>query len=145
MPNSLKMLRRAARVLQGRDLWQKAQIHRETLRLGNKSADWTISPLNLSERSVVYSLGVGEDISFDLELIKRFAVTVHAFDPTPRSIAWLANQALPARFRFQGRQVVAATRSRTCFPHDARNKHIIAGHGSTRSTTVDHYEKPRPR
>jgi FkbM family methyltransferase len=101
MPNSLKMLRRAARVLQGRDLWQKAQIHRETLRLGNKGADWTISPLNLSEQSVVYSLGVGEDISFDLELIERFAVTVHAFDPTPRSLAWITNQTLPAKFRFQ--------------------------------------------
>lgn len=100
MPKSLKMLKRATRVLQGCDLWQKVQIHRESLRLGNKGADWTINPLNLSERSVVYSLGVGEDISFDLELIERFAVTVHAFDPTPRSMGWLANQAVPARFRF---------------------------------------------
>jgi FkbM family methyltransferase len=100
--NPIRTLRRAARVFQGRDLWQKVQIHSESLRLGNKGADWTIIPLNLSEQSVVYSLGVGEDISFDLELIKRFAVTVHAFDPTPRSIAWLANQTLPARFRFQG-------------------------------------------
>jgi FkbM family methyltransferase len=101
IPNSLKILRRAARVLQGRDLWQTVQIDRQALRLGNHGADWTISPRNLSEQSVVYSFGVGEDISFDLELIKRFAVTVHAFDPTPRSTAWIANQTLPAKFRFQ--------------------------------------------
>ncbi len=100
-PNRLRTLKRAARVFQGRDLWQKVQIHRETLRLGARGADWTIDPRNLSEDSIVYSLGVGEDISFDLELIKRFAVTVHAFDPTPRSIAWVANQTLPVEFHFQ--------------------------------------------
>lgn len=99
--NPLKILKRATLVIQGRDLWQKVQLHRETVHLGNYGAAWTICPRNLSEHSVVYSVGVGEDISFDLELIKRFAVNVHAFDPTPRSIAWLAGQNLPAKFSFQ--------------------------------------------
>jgi FkbM family methyltransferase len=49
----------------------------------------------LNSASVVYSVGVGEDISFDLELIRRFGVHVDAFDPTPRSIAWLETQVLP--------------------------------------------------
>lgn len=54
----------------------------------------------LSSSSVVYSLGAGTDISFDLELIKRFNVKVHAFDPTPRCIDWLKTQSLPAEFVF---------------------------------------------
>src|SRR5713101_7131829 len=41
---------------------------------------------------IVYSLGVGEDISFDLALIQQFGVTIHAFDPTPRVREWLASQ-----------------------------------------------------
>jgi FkbM family methyltransferase len=45
-------------------------------------------------------VGVGEDISFDLELIRRFGVTVHAFDPTPRSIAWVRGRARPEQFIF---------------------------------------------
>jgi len=38
---------------------------------------------------VVYSLGVGEDTSFDKELIERYGVELHAFDFTPRSITYL--------------------------------------------------------
>jgi FkbM family methyltransferase len=49
---------------------------------------------------LVYSFGVGEDISWDLAMIERFGVTVHAFDPTPRSIAWVRRQRLPAGFVF---------------------------------------------
>jgi FkbM family methyltransferase len=48
----------------------------------------------------VYSFGVGEDISFDLGLIERFGLQVHAFDPTPRSIEWLQSQAMPPEFVF---------------------------------------------
>ena len=33
-------------------------------------------------------LGAGEDISFEIELAARLAMTVHIFDPTPRSIAY---------------------------------------------------------
>jgi FkbM family methyltransferase len=48
---------------------------------------------------LVYSFGVGEDVSFDLELIRRFDVQLHAFDPTPRSIEWLKTQELPSAFK----------------------------------------------
>jgi FkbM family methyltransferase len=50
--------------------------------------------------AIVYSLGVGEDISFDLALIQRFGVTIHAFDPTPTVKKWLAAQTLPEQFHF---------------------------------------------
>lgn len=43
---------------------------------------------------------MGQDISFDLELIRRFGVVVHAFDPTPRAREWLRHQELPPQFIF---------------------------------------------
>jgi hypothetical protein len=43
---------------------------------------WT-RPLETS--SVVYSFGIGEDFSFEIGLAARYGVTVHMFDPTPRS------------------------------------------------------------
>jgi FkbM family methyltransferase len=93
-------IKRALGVLTGKDIWQRAQVRCDVLSLGNDGARWSIHPSGLSKDSVIYSCGVGEDISFDLELIRRFGVTVHAFDPTPRTVQWLHGQAVPERFIF---------------------------------------------
>jgi FkbM family methyltransferase len=47
---------------------------------------------------VVYTLGVGTDISFERDLIAGYGVTVHAFDPTPLALEWAAARELPPRF-----------------------------------------------
>ena len=54
----------------------------------------------LTPESVVYSAGVGTDISFDLALIERFGCTVFGFDPTPVSVRWVREAELPTRFHF---------------------------------------------
>jgi hypothetical protein len=36
----------------------------------------------LDSNSIVYSFGLGADISFDKELIRRFNLSVFGFDPT---------------------------------------------------------------
>lgn len=61
---------------------------------------WTICPLGIGEMSTVISLGVGNDIRFDVKMIERFSCHVHAFDPTPRWVEWIKNQNLPANFHF---------------------------------------------
>jgi FkbM family methyltransferase len=56
-------------------------------------SQWTIVTRGLHADSVIYSGGVGEDITFEQELIRRFGVKIHIFDPAPvaaRTIA-LAN------------------------------------------------------
>ncbi len=57
-----------------------------------------VCPNHLDAESVVYSVGIGDDISFDLAMIRRFGVKVQAVDPTPASHAWLATQQLPPEF-----------------------------------------------
>ena len=47
----------------------------------------------LEPDSVCYLVGVGEDITFDLSLIARYGVTVHAFDPVPRAATFAARAA----------------------------------------------------
>ncbi len=98
--HSRQYVGRAFRVIRGRAFWQGRQIRCKSLHLGNEGARWCVCPDNLSASSVVYSFGVGEDISFDLELIRRFQVQLHAFDPTPRSIEWIQTQILPKEFVF---------------------------------------------
>lgn len=80
----------------GRELWLRPELHFET----RKSDSWIYIPELLDEDSIVYSLGVGDLINFDLDLIDRHGVTVHAFDPTPFAADWVRGQALPEKFVF---------------------------------------------
>ncbi len=100
--DSYQHIRRMVHVLCGLDLWRIAQQRCTKISLGNKGASWCLCPDGLSNKSVVYCLGVGEEISFDLELIGRFGIEVQAFDPTPRSIQWVQSQTLPDQFVFHG-------------------------------------------
>lgn len=80
----------------------------ETLHLGTTYGGYAVVPAALGPDSIVYSFGVGQDASFDLALIERFGATVHAFDPTPRSRAWVDEQSWPPQFRFHPLGVAGA-------------------------------------
>jgi FkbM family methyltransferase len=66
--------------------------------LGTEYGGYAIATQLVGADSIVYSFGIGEDASFDLALIERFGCQVYAFDPTPRSLAWVRSQELPPRF-----------------------------------------------
>ena len=74
----------------------------ESVAMGTEYGESYVSLRGLGSASIAYSFGVGEDVSFDLGLIERTGLTVHAFDPTPRSIAWVARQTLPPQFVMHG-------------------------------------------
>jgi FkbM family methyltransferase len=70
--------------------------------LGDRLGSWTVPDLFLDRDSVVYCVGCGEDVTFDLALIDRLGCTVHAFDPTPRAIDHVAKVAgANPRYKFQ--------------------------------------------
>jgi|SRR5437867_597328 len=100
LKESLVPVKRAWNILRGRDTWQSVQLQCRQIHLGSEHARWCVCPTQLTPQSIVYSFGVGEEISFDLEVICQFGVCVHAFDPTPRSIQWVRTQAVPAEFVF---------------------------------------------
>jgi FkbM family methyltransferase len=74
----------------------KTQVERH----GTVYGGWNIIPSSLNKQSVVYSFGIGEDITFDLSVIEKYQCKVHGFDPTPRVIDWLNGQKLPKEFVF---------------------------------------------
>lgn len=100
MNDVVTKLLRGRKVLLGKDFYQFRQINRPRLTYGNRFADWTFCPDGLNERSVVYSFGVGDDVSFDLKLMEHFRMPVFTFDPSPRSIEWVKTQRLPEGFHF---------------------------------------------
>jgi FkbM family methyltransferase len=91
----LRRLRRELRILRGTDLRLRPEFECPRLRLGSRAAGWWLCPEGLGPDSVVYSFGIGTDVDFDLALIDRFGLRVHAFDPTPASLDWLRTQDLP--------------------------------------------------
>ncbi len=67
---------------------------------GNAYGGFFAHPDSIKDTSIVYSFGIGEDISFDLSLYQAHKCQVFCFDPTPKSIAWMSKQELPQTFSF---------------------------------------------
>ncbi len=75
---------------------------------------WAYDPSLLNEFSIVYSLGVGDDIDFDLALINRFQSNVYAFDPTSQS--FVSNDDRPRQFHFQTWAAAGTDGTLTLYP-----------------------------
>lgn len=67
---------------------------------GNDYGGFYACPDFLNQNSIVYSFGIGEDISFSRSLIEKYNCKVYGFDPTPKSIHWVHKQQKPERFQF---------------------------------------------
>jgi len=76
---------------------------------GRPHAGFFVCPDLVRENALVYSFGTGEDVSFDIAMIQHHNCTVHAFDPTPKSIEWVARQSLPSGFHFHPYGIGAET------------------------------------
>ena len=95
----IRILKTKIRILLGREFNFKIQTKQEKQWFGNWYGGFYLACSKLGINSVIYSFGIGEDISFDEAVINRFGCMVFGFDPTPRSIDWLENKkVIPAHF-----------------------------------------------
>jgi FkbM family methyltransferase len=92
----VRTAKRRVRQLTGNELRHFVEVRCPTARYGG----WTISTVGLEPGGIAYSLGVGEDATLDSTLVDRFGLEVHAFDPTPRAMAWVRDGQLPEGVRF---------------------------------------------
>lgn len=62
------------------------------LELGNKDTgcSWTFFPDGLNARSIVYSGGIGKDITFEHSLVEKFGCSIVLFDPSPTGLETMA-------------------------------------------------------
>jgi FkbM family methyltransferase len=72
-----------------------------TTRIGSDYGGWIVAvePLAKAGNPVVLSFGLGDDISFDEEIIHRYAAYVYGFDPTPVSLNWIASREKPTNMK----------------------------------------------
>lgn len=102
MKNLKLIIRHLIKLCLRKDIIVRTQINSKTSWFGNKHAGFFVCTDKLNNNSVVYSFGIGEDISFDLELIKHFHCTVYGFDPTPKSIKFIRNKKdLPNNYKLK--------------------------------------------
>lgn len=78
----------------------RKQIKFKCEKHGSNYGGWVIKRGSVQTDSIIYSFGVGEDITFDLSLIDKYGCIVHAFDPTPKSIEWITSQETPNKLKF---------------------------------------------
>jgi len=98
--------------LTGKELRLKTEIAVPTI----KDGGWWFTPEGLNKDSIIYSLGVGDEIDFDLSIIKKYGAEVFAFDPTPSSIDMLDSSTLPHQFHFHPWAVTATDGSLKFYP-----------------------------
>lgn len=114
--STYRRIRWAVRRTLGRDLHFRVQLRIPAVRHGSDAGEWWISPADLNPRSIVYSLGIGTDISFDLSLIETHGLTIEAFDPTPGAIEYVKKQRLPSGYRWHAVGIASYDGQATFFP-----------------------------
>lgn len=102
--------------LTGRELWLRPEVQYPQRRYG----EWTICPELLEQRVVVYSMGIGDNIDFELAVMDEWGAEVHAFDPTPPA-AWVKNLGLPDRFHFHAWAAAAEDGELMLYPRIKRD------------------------
>ncbi len=73
----------------GREPFHRRDLRCVTELHGSSYGGWAVLPASLTSNSIVYSFGLGRDISFDLSVIAKYGCRVFGFDPTPKSLEWL--------------------------------------------------------
>jgi FkbM family methyltransferase len=94
--------------------------------LGTSYGEWTIPGELVKPSWVCYCVGAGGDISFDLELIRRYGVEVRAIDPVAYYIA-LAEEAAADEPRLSAHQVAIAASDgpiQMQVTHDPRSRSV---------------------
>ena len=98
---STQSIKRKIKALLGRSSTTfKVETTRNHQWYGNKYGGFFVCPDDLTENSIVYSFGLGEDISFDEAILAQHHCKVFGFDPTPKSLAWLRSTKQPTGFSF---------------------------------------------
>jgi FkbM family methyltransferase len=76
----------------------RVDLHCAKHYFGSHYGGYSVATGFLNSDSVIYSFGIGKDISFENALQQEYQAVIHLFDPTPESIQWV--KSLPPNTRF---------------------------------------------
>lgn len=67
---------------------------------GSEYGGWSYNASGLTPHSIVYSVGLGEDITWDESMMDNHDLHVYGYDPTPKSEEYLKSRHLDSRFYY---------------------------------------------
>ncbi len=134
----LRKIRRIFRIIIGKEYFTLTDCKLGHENFGSEFGGWDIFIDDINKDSVVLSFGLGEDITFDTELIERFNLKVHGFDPTPKSIDWIESQTLSNNFVLHKTGLADFNGTIDFNPPDDPNhvSHTILERSSTNSSSI---------
>jgi FkbM family methyltransferase len=115
--------------------WVKKKTHSPSFTefVGNQNIKWIgnsyggffvdISLLGIN--SIVVSVGIGEDISFDRGIYEMGVQRIFMFDPTPKAKIFIDKQDLPTQFRFF--EMALSTEDAEMDMYLPKNKNYVSG------------------
>lgn len=97
----IEKLKKLKRVISGKDFFYNKTLQTSDEKIGSDYGGWWIAIDSLNNRPLtVFSFGLGEDISFDIQMLKKYNCKVYGFDPTPKSIKYIESKNLDENFIF---------------------------------------------
>ncbi|MDX1904382.1 MAG: FkbM family methyltransferase [Thermonemataceae bacterium] len=120
-----KKLKKYLYLFLGKYKYLKIRDKRKHKWYGKEYSGFFVDTELIKPEAIVYSFGVGEDISFDRELIADYQAEIFAFDPTPKSIEWLSKQVLPTSFHFFSIGIATYTGEASFYL--PKNKNFVSG------------------
>jgi FkbM family methyltransferase len=100
MKNTARLVRRLLNEWRHRELPLRPDVRVPHVFLGSEYGGWTVATRLLPPEPLIFSVGLGCDISFDLAAIRQLHAKVYGFDPTPKSRRFIESQVLPPTFHY---------------------------------------------
>lgn len=99
----MSKLKKWIKILIGRQLYIPRQVKIKTWTAGGEYGGFPVAVSDYSQKDevIVYSFGIGEDLSFSENILKAYPnAKIFAFDPTPKAIRYVEGHALSKDDRF---------------------------------------------
>ena len=74
---------------------------------GSAYGGFFVAPSLVPDDALVYSIGIGKDITFDRAMLRHHRCRIEAFDPTPKAIHYLEDKIPSEAFRFHAHGIAA--------------------------------------
>ena len=112
---------RTARIINS--IYHKAPV----VRCGSQCGGFSILVPKEKDNLVMMSFGIGTDLSFSEDIAKLLNPTIYAFDPTPKSIAYVKQHPLYSSPNFKFEEIGISDADQTVEFHLPKNPDYVSG------------------
>lgn len=111
-------------------------MRRDAVRHGSTYGGWYILEDAIPKDATILSFGIGKDLSFDISIANTFDAQIHAFDPTPASLDWVAGQTLPTQLQVHPYGIGSTDETVSFYPPEKQHHISHSTRGSANTPAI---------